>query len=91
MICHGDELGRTQQGNNNVYCQDNELSWIDWDAARDNEVLTEFTVRPGWEGGNPRPSPPLHQKGLLTYGDFARKPAWADLQRNYLATKQFGP
>ena len=32
MIAHGDELGRTQQGNNNVYCQDNELSWIDWNA-----------------------------------------------------------
>ncbi|HZZ96431.1 MAG TPA: alpha-amylase family glycosyl hydrolase, partial [Jatrophihabitantaceae bacterium] len=30
MICHGDELGRTQQGNNNGYCQDNELTWIDW-------------------------------------------------------------
>ncbi|WP_073384733.1 glycogen debranching protein GlgX [Jatrophihabitans endophyticus] len=32
MLCHGDELGRTQQGNNNGYCQDNELTWIDWDA-----------------------------------------------------------
>ncbi|SOD74044.1 glycogen operon protein [Jatrophihabitans sp. GAS493] len=30
MLCHGDELGRTQQGNNNGYCQDNEISWIDW-------------------------------------------------------------
>ena len=30
MICHGDEIGRTQQGNNNGYCQDNELTWIDW-------------------------------------------------------------
>jgi glycogen operon protein len=30
MLLHGDELGRTQQGNNNVYCQDNELSWMDW-------------------------------------------------------------
>ncbi len=30
MICHGDELGRTQQGNNNGYCQDNELTWVDW-------------------------------------------------------------
>jgi glycogen operon protein len=30
MIAHGDEIGRTQQGNNNVYCQDNELSWVDW-------------------------------------------------------------
>ncbi|MDQ1744119.1 MAG: isoamylase [Pseudonocardiales bacterium] len=33
MISHGDELGRTQQGNNNGYCQDNELTWIDWESA----------------------------------------------------------
>jgi beta-glucuronidase len=54
-------------------------------------ALNEFKVRPGWEGGNPRPNPPLHQKGLLTYGDWARKPAWADLQRNYAATQQLEP
>jgi len=41
MLLHGDELGRTQQGNNNVYCQDNELSWIDWSSA--DEGLIEFT------------------------------------------------
>ncbi len=41
MIAHGDELGRTQQGNNNVYCQDNELSWINW-AQADNDLM-EFT------------------------------------------------
>ncbi len=41
MISHGDELGRAQQGNNNVYCQDNELSWINW-AQADND-LVEFT------------------------------------------------
>jgi glycogen operon protein len=41
MISHGDELGRTQRGNNNVYCQDNELSWIDW-ANADTELM-EFT------------------------------------------------
>src|SRR6185436_1858060 len=45
MISHGDELGRTQGGNNNVYAQDNEISWVDWDGARDNELLTEFTAR----------------------------------------------
>ena len=45
MIAHGDELSRTQQGNNNVYCQDNELSWVDWEAARESDVLTEFTAR----------------------------------------------
>ncbi len=43
MISHGDELGRTQDGNNNVYCQDNEISWIDWKDARVHEVLTDFT------------------------------------------------
>ena len=40
MILHGDELGRTQRGNNNAYCQDNELSWIDWSSADDG--LTAF-------------------------------------------------
>jgi glycogen operon protein len=44
MLLHGDELGRTQQGNNNVYCQDNRLSWIDWDLAEDNADLVEFTA-----------------------------------------------
>ncbi|MCH9734148.1 MAG: glycogen debranching protein GlgX [Actinomycetia bacterium] len=41
MISHGDELGRTQSGNNNGYCQDNETTWIDW-AKADNR-LVEFT------------------------------------------------
>lgn len=38
MLVAGDELGRTQKGNNNAYCQDNEISWIDWQAA-DTELL----------------------------------------------------
>ena len=45
MLLHGDELGRTQLGNNNVYAQDSELSWIDWERAKDFEVLTDFTAR----------------------------------------------
>ncbi|GII97961.1 glycogen operon protein [Sediminihabitans luteus] len=45
MIAHGDELGRTQQGNNNVYCQDNELSWVDWELDEEREALLEFTRR----------------------------------------------
>jgi len=40
MLLHGDELGRTQQGNNNTYCQDSELSWVDWEHA--DEGLVEF-------------------------------------------------
>src|SRR5262249_19743158 len=38
MLCGGDELGRTQQGNNNAYCQDSEISWFDWHHA-DPELL----------------------------------------------------
>ncbi|WP_045741873.1 glycogen debranching protein GlgX [Actinoplanes rectilineatus] len=45
MIAHGDELGRTQQGNNNVYCQDSALSWMDWEDARGYDVLTGFVRR----------------------------------------------
>jgi isoamylase len=41
MISHGDELGRTQNGNNNGFCQDNEITWVHWDEA-DTELL-EFT------------------------------------------------
>ena len=43
MIAHGDELGRTQRGNNNVYCQDNELSWINWDLDEHDYELLRFT------------------------------------------------
>ena len=43
MLAHGDEIGRTQQGNNNVYCQDNELSWMDWDLTDYQHDLFEFT------------------------------------------------
>ncbi|OPC80606.1 glycogen debranching enzyme GlgX [Embleya scabrispora] len=42
MIAHGDEFGRTQQGNNNVYCQDNELSWVRWPEGEGPDLL-EFT------------------------------------------------
>jgi len=42
MIAHGDELGRTQQGNNNTYAQDSEISWIHWDDA--DQGLIEFTA-----------------------------------------------
>jgi isoamylase len=43
MLLGGDEIGRTQQGNNNSYCQDNEISWYDWNAA--DQDLLEFTRR----------------------------------------------
>jgi glycogen operon protein len=45
MLAHGDELGRTQQGNNNVYCQDNELAWVNWNLTESQQELLEFTGR----------------------------------------------
>ncbi|MBA8796032.1 glycogen operon protein [Friedmanniella endophytica] len=64
MILGGDEMGRTQGGNNNAYCQDDEISWFDWDAA--DQGLQEFTrmlirlrrrepaLRPEWYRRGPR-------------------------------------
>ena len=43
MLLGGDEIGRTQRGNNNAYCQDNDISWIDWESADD--ALFAFVTR----------------------------------------------
>jgi isoamylase len=43
MLLAGDELGRTQQGNNNPYCQDNEVSWLKWELDERSEALLQFT------------------------------------------------
>ena len=42
MLLHGDEIGRTQRGNNNAYCQDNEISWFNWDLVKQHEHLVRF-------------------------------------------------
>jgi len=43
MLLAGDEIGRTQGGNNNAYCQDNPISWVDWDLTDDRKALLSFT------------------------------------------------
>ncbi len=45
MICGGDELSRTQRGNNNAYCQDNEISWHDWELDERKRAFLDFTRR----------------------------------------------
>ena len=42
MLLGGDEFGRTQGGNNNAYCQDNETSWVDWEHGEDSHALIRF-------------------------------------------------
>ncbi len=43
MILMGDEMGKTQHGNNNAYCQDNELNWLDWSKMEENHDIYKFT------------------------------------------------
>ncbi len=45
MLLAGDEFGRTQHGNNNAYCQDNEISWVDWSLAESEREVLEFARR----------------------------------------------
>jgi len=45
MLLAGDEMGRTQRGNNNAYCQDNDISWLDWTPSADQRSLLAFTQR----------------------------------------------
>jgi isoamylase len=64
MIAHGDELGRTQEGNNNAYCQDGPLTWVDWSLDDDRRRLLDLARRafalrrrlrwPVLDGGAPR-------------------------------------
>jgi isoamylase len=45
MLQAGDEIGRTQQGNNNAYCQDNAISWLSWELKKQDKELLKFTQR----------------------------------------------
>ena len=45
MIVAGDEFARTQDGNNNAYCQDSEIGWVNWDLSEDGKALLKFVKR----------------------------------------------
>ena len=45
MLVAGDEMGRTQAGNNNAYCQDNDVSWLNWELAEDEQQLQDFVKK----------------------------------------------
>ena len=45
MLLAGDEFGRTQKGNNNAYCQDNDISWVNWDIQESGQALIRFTQK----------------------------------------------
>ncbi|HEX2904022.1 MAG TPA: glycogen debranching protein GlgX [Jatrophihabitans sp.] len=77
MMCHGDELGRTQGGNNNGFCQDNEITWIDWAQADEGlmaftrEVATLRREHPTFRRRRFFDGRPVRQKGTANLPDIA--------------------
>jgi glycogen operon protein len=91
MLLMGDEFGRTQQGNNNTYCHDNELNWLDWNLKNSNADLFQFCRRmiafrhrhPALRSGSFAGIP--HQAGdaleISWHGTRAWQPDWAPYSR----------
>ena len=83
MLSHGDEYGRTQNGNNNAYCQDNELTWFDWNWDKERQKLFDFTrkiieIR--------KSQPVTHKrryfKGRKIFGEEVRDIRWLNTDGN---------
>ncbi len=76
MLVAGDEMGRTQGGNNNAYCQDNSISWVDWNLDERRQRLIEFTKKLVAF----RHSEPVLQRRKHFLGDFIWDSQQKDLQ-----------
>jgi glycogen operon protein len=89
MILAGDEVLRSQRGNNNAYCQDNELGWFDWRLVETNGDMLRFVRelialrkrhpslhRPGWLTG--RPAPGRWEPDVAWHGTSLHEPPWSD-------------
>ncbi|RQS12314.1 glycogen debranching enzyme GlgX [Burkholderia sp. Bp9002] len=107
MLLGGDEFWRSQLGNNNAYCQDNELSWLDWQAAQgtDGARMTRFVARlaalrrlhpllsePRFLSDEREGAPGMRAIGWFDErGDTLTVPAWQDPERRALAMRRVGP
>ena len=79
MILAGDEFGRTQGGNNNSYCQDNEISWVDWSRCQEFEDLIEFTREAiAFRKANPvlRSQTWITEENAIWHSPSGEKPDW---------------
>ncbi len=77
MLTMGDEVGRTQLGNNNAYCQDNELSWVHWNLDEAGEDLLAFTRRVlALRAENPAFRRPYYRWGQVVPSNGAKDLAW---------------
>jgi glycogen operon protein len=69
MLLAGDEFARTQQGNNNAYCQDNEISWVDWSLKEQNEALIRFVQKLTWM----RHKYPILRRSRFLTGEYSNE------------------
>ena len=82
MLLAGDESRRTQQGNNNAYCQDNQISWVDWELAKTNSPLIQFVQKAYWLAAqvSRAPSQPLPHwrihRGVGSQGRYLDQCQW---------------
>jgi glycogen operon protein len=97
MLSHGDELGRTQAGNNNAYCHDGLLTWVDWSLDEPRSEFLEFVRR---AFALRRASPALARESFLAEGEIEWLDAgagplsaadWNDPERRSLAVRVAGP
>jgi isoamylase len=90
MISGGDEIGRTQQGNNNAYCQDNEISWTNWSLDEAQRALLAFVQRLVAL----RRAPPAHRRrrffaGRPAPGDYVKDIIWLTPAGREMADKEW--
>src|SRR5262245_72261 len=104
MLSHGDEIGRTQDGNNNAYCHDDRLTWVDWDLDERRRRLLEFTRRifairranpvfrrRGFFSGRPDPATRRKDVSWLRPDGAEMKPEdWQDTERRVLGMLVMG-
>jgi isoamylase len=77
MLSGGDEIGRTQQGNNNAYCQDSEVSWFDWEIDDERRATLAFTKRLiALRAAHPALHRAKFFKGRTIFGDDVRDVMW---------------
>ncbi|MEV4702903.1 glycogen debranching protein GlgX [Actinoplanes sp. NPDC049316] len=87
MLVAGDEIGRTQQGNNNAYCQDNEISWLDWSLVETNAELLAFWRRMiAFRQAHPSLRQPTYDRpSVAWHGTRLDQPCWNDPDARALA------
>jgi glycogen operon protein len=90
MFLGGDEMGRTQEGNNNAYCQDNELSWVDWSLRDENLSLLGWTRRlMEFRSRHPAFRRRNWFQGREIYGETATDVGWFDAAGEPMTPQQW--